>query len=147
MKYSLLWATKDANRICNNNIFWVFMEINIRMGINPKPQLSPTLYNSLQSYAEFKVDLHNIYIRVCKDPTKKWSKLPFLATDDVIFNVLETWPPEWRAPDIAAVEMSMAQKKKEEVKPCTVQFAEKRRQEVAAEKAQEARDSTLIAVE
>ena len=37
MKYASLWATKDANRIHANKIFWVFMEMNIRMGINRKP--------------------------------------------------------------------------------------------------------------
>jgi len=40
-KYTSLWATKDAQRIGDNKIFWVFMEMNIRMGINPKLWLSP----------------------------------------------------------------------------------------------------------
>ena len=80
------------------NFFWVFMEMNFKMGINHKPVLSPTVYNSLQSFSEFKVDMHNIYIKVRKDPTKQWVKLPFVATDDVIFNVREAWLLEWRAP-------------------------------------------------
>ena len=36
MKYASLWATLDAQRIRDNKIFWVFMEMNIRMGINLK---------------------------------------------------------------------------------------------------------------
>jgi len=44
------------------------MEMNIKMGINHKPLLSPTVYNSLQSFAEFKKDFHHIYLRACKDP-------------------------------------------------------------------------------
>ena len=28
---------------------------------------------------------------------KTWHELPYLATDDVIFMVLESWPPKWRA--------------------------------------------------
>jgi len=90
--------------------------MNIRMGINRKPRLSPTVFNNLQSFAEFRADFHTIYIRVCKDPTKKWSELPFIATDDVIFYVLETRLLEWHAPDTAAVNKSTAQKKKEEAK-------------------------------
>ena len=78
------------------------------MGINRKPQLSPIVYNSLQSFVEFKLDFHNIYIRACKDLAKKWSKLPFIAIDDVIFDVLETWLPEWRTLDITVVEKSVA---------------------------------------
>jgi len=46
------------------------MNMNLRMEINRKPWLLPTVYNSLQSLAEFKVDIHNIYIKVHKDPTK-----------------------------------------------------------------------------
>lgn len=112
VKYASLWATKDVNQIHDNNIFWVFMEMNIRMGINHKPWLSPIIYNNLQSFAEFKANFHNIYIRAHKDPTKKWSELSFIAIDDVIFDVLETWPLEWRTPNIATVEKSTAQKKK-----------------------------------
>ena len=46
-KYALLWATKDINQICASKIFWVFMEMNLGMGINRKPRLSPIVYNSL----------------------------------------------------------------------------------------------------
>lgn len=88
------------------------------MGINHKLQLSPTIYNSLQSFAEFKVDIHNIYIKASKDLTKQWIKLPFLATDDVIFNVLEAWPPEWHTLDTAEIEKSAAQRKKDKAKLC-----------------------------
>lgn len=59
------------------------------------------VYNSLQSFANFKFDIHNIFIRVHKDPKKQWMKLIFVATHDAIFIVLEKWPPEWRAPDLA----------------------------------------------
>lgn len=89
-KYASLWATKDANQIRDSKIFWVFMEKNIRMGINLKSQLSPTIYNNLQSFAEFKADFHNIFLRARKDLAKKWNELPFIATDDVIFYVIET---------------------------------------------------------
>ena len=66
-KYASLWAMKDANWIHDNKIFWVFMEMNLRMGINRKPWLSPTVYNSLQSFADIKSDFHHKYLRACKD--------------------------------------------------------------------------------
>ena len=91
VKYASLWATRDANRIHDSKMLLVFMEMNIRMGINCKPQLSPTVYNSLQGFAEFKADFHNIYLKTRKHPTNKWSVLLFIAIDDMIFNVLETW--------------------------------------------------------
>ena len=105
-KYASLWATKDVHRTRDSKIFWVFMELKIKMGINCKPWLSSTVYNNLQSFTEFKVDFHHVYIRARKDPTKKWNELPYLGTDDVIFNILEVWPSEWHAPAIFAVEVS-----------------------------------------
>lgn len=94
------------------------MEMNIRMGINCKLQFTPTVYNSLQSFADFKVDFHRIYIRVHKDPTKKWNELPYMAMDDVIFDVLEALPSEWHTPSIFVMEerKSATQRKREEAK-------------------------------
>lgn len=62
-KYISLWATKDAQRIRDSKIFWVFMEMNIRMEINRRPLLSPIVYNSLQSFAKFKADFYHVYVR------------------------------------------------------------------------------------
>lgn len=45
--------------------------------------------------------MHNIFIMAQKDSMKQWAKLPFLATEDTIFYVLETWTPERHAPDLA----------------------------------------------
>lgn len=81
------------------------MEMKIRMGINRKLRLSPIVYNSLQIFADFKVDFHHVYIKVHKDPTKKWKELSYLATDDVIFVVLESWLLEWHALAISVVEL------------------------------------------
>lgn len=115
-KYASLWVTRDAQQIRESKIFWVLMEMNIRMGINCKPRLSPTVYNSLQSFAEFKVDFHHVFINGWKDPMKVWHELPYLVTDDVIFVVLKSWPLEWQAPANSTVEAenSIAQRKKEE---------------------------------
>lgn len=80
------------------------MEMNIRMGINRKPWLLPTIYNNLQSFTEFEEDFHHVYIRVWNDPTKTWRELPYFAINDVIFIVLESWPPEWCTPVGSVVE-------------------------------------------
>ena len=41
-----------------------------------------------------------------------------MATDDIIFNILEAWALEWRALDIAEIEKSVAYRKKDEAKLC-----------------------------
>lgn len=43
VKYAFLWATKDAQMLKESNIFWVLMEMSIRMGINRKSGLSPPI--------------------------------------------------------------------------------------------------------
>ncbi len=36
-KYASLWETRDTQKIRESKIFWVLMEMNIRMGINSEP--------------------------------------------------------------------------------------------------------------
>jgi len=59
----MLWETKDAMRVRAIKVFWIFMEESIQTWIKRRPQLSPIVYNTLQGAAEFKVDMHNVYIR------------------------------------------------------------------------------------
>jgi len=68
--------------IRESKIFWVLMEMNMRMGINHKPRLSPMVYNTLKSFTEFKANFYHVFIGAWKDPTKTWYELPYLATDD-----------------------------------------------------------------
>lgn len=149
MKYALLWETKDAQRIRENKIFWVFMEMNIRMWINCKSRLSPTIYNSLQSFTEFKADFNHVYIRARKEPMNKWNELHYLTMNDVIFTVLDSWPLEWHAQASSMVEpYKYAEKRKrEEAKLWMAQLAEKRRNEAVKTEVQEACDAAKAATE
>lgn len=102
------------------------------MAINHKPHFSPTLYTNLQGYTKFKADLHQVSIKVRKDPTQKWHDFPYLAMDDVIDVVLDQWLTEWRTITDLVVGRSKSamQKKKEEAKLKMAQLAEKRKKEV-----------------
>ena len=71
------------------------MEMNIRMAINHKQQLLPTVYTNLRGYAEFKADFHRVSIRTQKDPMQKWYNFPYLEMDDAIDAVLDQWSVEW----------------------------------------------------
>lgn len=71
---------------------------------------------------------------------KQWTKLPFVATNDAIFTVLETWPPEWRTLDLVEIEKVVSQKKKDDGKFHFTQLVEKRRKEKAAVKVGVARE-------
>lgn len=43
------------------------MDASIWMWINKRPYLSPTMYDSLRRFADFKKDMHNVYIKMWKD--------------------------------------------------------------------------------
>ena len=107
--------------------------MSARLGINCKPRLSPIGYASFLC----KADFHHVFIRAWKDPTKTWHSVPYLATDDDIFEVLESWPLEWHTATGSVVEMDKftAQRKKEETKLRMAQLVEKRRKEEAEAKA------------
>lgn len=116
------------------------------MGINCKPQLSPTVYTSLQSFVEFKADFHHIFIRARKDPMKTWHRLPYLAINDVIFAFLKSWLLEWCAEtsSVMEVDKSIVKRQKEETKLRIEQLAKKRRKEEVEAKTQAARDATKL---
>jgi len=88
-KIASLWPTKHQQRVKESKVFWIMMEMNIHMTINHKLQLSPTIYDQLVEYVEFKADLHQVSVRVWKDPKKKWYDLPYLATKDTITAVVD----------------------------------------------------------
>lgn len=62
-KLASLWVTKDVVRVRESNVFWVLMEASIHATIKQKLQLSPTVFEQLSRYAEFKADFHHVYIR------------------------------------------------------------------------------------
>lgn len=105
------------------------------MAINQQSQLSPTVYEQLLEYAEFKAYFHHMYIRAQKDPEQKWFDLPYLAIDDEIQELIQRWPIDWHSPfDLDAgtskgVGSSM-ERKKEEVKQVVQKLVVQRRKEV-----------------
>lgn len=131
-RYTSLWAMKNKTRIREIKVFWVFVEASIRTWIDRRPHLSPTVYNNLQIPTEFKADMHNQYIRACKDKARTCVKLPFIAMDGAIFDVMASWSPEWHAPDLVELEKITAQQRKKETKLRMAQLAERKHQEQEA---------------
>ena len=52
--------------------------------------------------------------------------------DDAIFAVMESWPPEWRALDLAEMEKVATQQQKKDTKLHLAQLAKRRHQEQEA---------------
>lgn len=76
------------------------------------------IYTNLQGYIDFKVDFHQILIRVWKDPAQKWYDLSYIAINNAINVVLDQWLTEWCTTTDLAMggSKSATQKKKEEAK-------------------------------
>lgn len=132
-KYASLWVTKDVQRIKDNKIFWILMDMNICMAINRKLWLSPMAFSNMRGYAEFKVYFHHVSIRACKQFAQIRYNLPYLATDYAIDAVLDHWPTKWITPANLVVggSKSATQCKKEEAKLKMKQLTEKRKKEAA----------------
>lgn len=62
-KFTLLWATKDPERIMESKVFWILVETDLCTVISECPRLSPTLFKQLRSFMEFKVNFHNVSIK------------------------------------------------------------------------------------
>lgn len=60
----------------------------------------------MKHIAEFKADMHCLYIKACKDLAQAWTSLRFITIDDVIDGIMDTWSPAWREP--AVVERNKA---------------------------------------
>lgn len=70
----------------------------------------------MKEVADFKADMHHVYICACKDPEQKWSTLPFIGIDEAIFAILDTWPLKWHGPDAVGRDEVTIQKQKAEAK-------------------------------
>lgn len=103
------------------------------------------MYSSLQSFADFKEDMHNVYIKARKDSAQTWTKLPFIAIDDDIFFMLDSWPAEWHASDLAKRDRTVAQTQKDETKLRVTKLAQQRCNEKAAAEVSATREAAKAA--
>lgn len=83
-KFTSLWSTKDLERIKESKIFWILVEMDLRTIISQRPRLSPTLFEQLRAFTESKSDLHNVSIRVRRNPNHIWHKMPYLVLETYV---------------------------------------------------------------
>jgi len=87
---------------------------------------------------EFKANFHCVSIQARKDPNQKWYDLPYLAMNNAITVVLESWPSEWRMASnlLVGSSKSVAKQKKEETRH--------KMQQLATEGKKEAEDKAKV---
>lgn len=82
-------------RIRNIKIFWVLIDATVHQWINELPRLTDEIYESMKHIAEFELEMHHVYIRAQKDPAQAWTSLQFIAINDVIDGIVDTWLAAW----------------------------------------------------
>jgi len=85
---------KDPERIKESKIFWILVEMDLHIVISQWPRLSPTLFEQLRAFTEFKAEFHNVYIWARRDPKQIWHKLPYLVSETDVQEIVGSWPVE-----------------------------------------------------
>lgn len=118
------------------------MDASVCQWIHEKPRLSNEIYESMKHIAEFKEDMHFVCIRAHKDLDHIWTSLPFVAINEAIDVVLDTWSPIWHGLEEIGCNEATIRKQKKEAK-CTKQ---QKRNEQHAVEVREAREAAQTAV-
>lgn len=92
--YTNLWDTKDAQRIEENEVFWVLFQSGLTIAINTRPRLSPTIYDKYKIIDAFQVTMHNFQIWGPK--VSAWVSLPYMIAYEEIDWLVVQWPPHWK---------------------------------------------------
>ena len=77
------------------NTVFIFYAMSISYEIIKTPQLSNELFSQYDGVANFRADMHNVFIKACVDQKKACWKLPYVVTKDDILAVIQQWPAEW----------------------------------------------------
>lgn len=56
------------------------------------------LFTQYHGVANFKVDIHNVYIQAKKDANGIWYEFPYLVTEQDYFSVISNWSSMWLDP-------------------------------------------------
>ena len=95
VRYASLCVSQDkASQQITNTVF-TFYAMSISYEIVKTPRLSNELFSQFEGVANFRADMHNVFIQACADQKKVCWKLPYVVTKDDILVVIQQWPTEW----------------------------------------------------
>ena len=78
------------------NYVFAFYSMSISYEILKTPRLSNELFSQYAGIANFKVDMHHVFIQARADNKHKWSKLPYVVNEEDILAIVKQWPAEWK---------------------------------------------------
>ena len=77
------------------NYVFAFYAINISYEILKTSRLSNELFSQYVGVANFKADMHNVFIQARADDKHACWKLPYVVNKEDILAVVQQWPAEW----------------------------------------------------
>ena len=77
------------------NYMFTSYTMNISYEILKTPWLSNELFSQYAGVANFRADMHHVFIQARADNKHKWSKLPYVVTRKDILAVVQQWSAEW----------------------------------------------------
>ena len=77
------------------NTVFAFYAMSISYEIVKTPQLSNELFSQYEGVANFRADMHNVFIQACADQKKACWNFPYVVTKDDILSVIQQWSAEW----------------------------------------------------
>ena len=94
-RYASLWVSQDkASQQMMNYVFSFYM-MSISYEIVKTLWLSNELFSQYDGVANFRANMHIVFIQARADPKHQWFKLPYVVTKEDILAVVQQWPAEW----------------------------------------------------
>ena len=78
-RYASLWVSQDKALQQMTNYVFAFYSMNITYETLKTPRLSNELFSQYTGVADFKADMHNVFIQACADNKHTWWKLPYMV--------------------------------------------------------------------
>ena len=87
-RYASLWVSQGKNFQQMTNYVFAFYVMNISYEILKTPRLSNELFSQYAGVANFRADMHHVFIQAHADTKHKWSKLPYMVNEEDILAVV-----------------------------------------------------------
>ena len=71
------------------NYAFTFYTMNISYEILQTPRLSNELFSQYAAVANFRANMHHVFIQAHVDKKQKWSKLPYVVNEEDILAVFQ----------------------------------------------------------
>ena len=83
-RYASLWVSQDKESQQMMNYVFAFYAMNISYEILQTPRLSNELFSQYAAVANFKADMHNVFIQARADNKHACRKFPYVVTQEDI---------------------------------------------------------------